>query len=849
MLKHLPILLAVIIIISAGCNSGSGDPVSPTTSDQQTTGITEDLRSGESEASRRYLWGLYIFIYDQETNTCEVVPVRQAADHYNVLFWLETWPCTNCVRVTEANPTTHDSIDFTVRITHPFTNLNFTGFDVRGIALFDQGREFPEMNHELPDAGAGTGELLNADGYTSLYAWWTASYGGPEIQTYIPGRFATPEIPNASLNGYRNFISDNPDNTRRAFIAGDVIEQSFDIDMPDGDLVFGYAVDASWVQPTTRPVTDPMTDFPPEANCAEPYLVDIEVDPIGPGLNLGGGATELIIDVYDHVVGSHEAPEVECPELISGIMTATLEKEYEDYSRYRAVISNVDNPSPIEGTFRCLVSVRDETYGDTDAWIEAASYAVADVEVVDTSHSGWARTWGSPTTDSCAAVAADLNGNVYVGGYFNGTVDFDPGDDIDEYTAAADSSDAFLTRYDSQGNYQWTKVWGGGGTDGVSDIAIDARGDIIVVGQWEAGIDFDPDPDEQWLDMTVGDPEGFISKFNVTGDFLWAQKIWGHGYEIANGVDTDLSSNIYVTGVYEDNASLDRNENDHFPSNGLRDAFIAKYGSNGTYIFGQTLGSTGYDYGYRVATGGNDYVAWVGAFNENDGGGGVDFNPNESLTDMHFSNGSLDVFIIRYHPSGNYEYGVSFGDIGADYADDTAVSGSYIYACGIYQSEVDFNPGPGFDVHTAVGDYDCWAARYNDELIFLWADTWGGTDTDEAKSIAVDSYGGVYVAGNFRDIVDFDPGIDEDNHTTEGFMDAYLLKLSTSGDYQWVRTLGSSDTERGTDVAIGEYAFPYMVGTFTFTVDFSPPTIPYEPHTSNGQWDPFLIKYLLNGEW
>lgn len=814
----------------------------------QISGITPGENSGEF--SSRYLWGYYLIQYDPDTNTCEVIPVRQASDHWNILFFLESWPCASCLKVTGATPTPWDTINFTVQITHPFENMRFTAFDVRGIAMFDGGIDFPEMDRSAPDASSGTGELINGDGYTSLYASWTTAFSPPALETYIPGKFSTDTIPDASINGFKRFSSPGAENTRNAFYAGDVISRSFDIDMPDGPFIFGYAVDGSWVPPTVNPVIDPMTDFPPEANCPEPYSVAVVVDPIGPGLNLGGGATELIITVFDNEPGTHSMPVLECPDLFTGLMPSALVKHYEDHSVYKAVISNVANPSPVEGDFKCLIRVRDALFGTADDWIDLTAYAVATLRVESTTHGGWARTWGGDSTDTANVVKADKNGNVYVGGYFIGTVDFNPGPGVDVYTSISDSADAYLTRYDNQSKYQSTMVWGGGGgTDALIDIAIDNDGNIYTVGSWESYIDLNPDPDESWPYMAVGNTEGFITKFNLAGDFLWGQVIWGHGEEAAYGVDVDLSNNIYVTGYYENNASFDQDALIHFPSNGDRDAFIAKYATNGDLIWGKTLGSTGNDYGYDVGTSGNEDVAWVGAFSVNDGGGGVDFNPSETLTDLHFSNGSVDAFVIRFNPSGNYEIGISIGDSGIDYCFGAEYSGTSIYACGMFQGEVDFNPGSGFDVHTSNGSFDAWAAKFNNDLILQWAETWGGEFEDTAQGIEAESFGGLYVAGEFKDSVDFDPGSGTDMHDSAGSSDAFLLKLNTSGSFQWVRTIGSTGTDRGTNVDVGEYAFPYMCGTFDGSVDFAPPTSASDVHTSNGSWDGFLVKYLLDGSW
>lgn len=95
------------------------------------------------------------------------------------------------------------------------------------------------------------------------------------------------------------FVTDDPANTRNAFYAADTITVTYEIDMPDSPnpFVLGYAVDASWAPPIHKPVTNPMTDFGPAANCPEAWEIIVEQAPVGTGLDECGGEVKLTIDV------------------------------------------------------------------------------------------------------------------------------------------------------------------------------------------------------------------------------------------------------------------------------------------------------------------------------------------------------------------------------------------------------------------------------------------------------------------------------------------------------------------------------------------------------------------------
>ena len=96
----------------------------------------------------------------------------------------------------------------------------------------------------------------------------------------------------------------------------------------------------------------------------------------------------------------------------------------------------------------------------------------------------WARTWGGTGADQANGLAVDGAGRVYVAGSFQGTVDFDPGSGTDSRTSNG-KSDAWLSQFDANGNFQWAQTWGGNDDDS-SGVNVDRAGDVYASG-WFAG--------------------------------------------------------------------------------------------------------------------------------------------------------------------------------------------------------------------------------------------------------------------------------------------------------------------------------------------------------------------------
>jgi len=287
----------------------------------------------------------------------------------------------------------------------------------------------------------------------------------------MKGKFASVQVPDGRLNGFKVFESSDPANTRNAFYSGDTISQVYDIDMPDGQFIFGYAVDASWTTPSVKPVTDPMVDFPPEANCYEPYRISVTV--ISDTLTDQAGILRLGISVLDHQgPSSYAIPVIECPEIFD-----TPPVVYNLGSgNFEVSILNVKNAPA--GKYHMLISVEDNQNAGSPSWVDLTGYQVYKINVHE--DTGWARTWGGGGYDSVQAVKVGPDGYIYTAGFYQGTVDFNPFAELDLHTSNSNSIDAFLCKYDTLGAYQWAVTWGGPGTDSAYDIGISDG--IVVVG-------------------------------------------------------------------------------------------------------------------------------------------------------------------------------------------------------------------------------------------------------------------------------------------------------------------------------------------------------------------------------
>jgi len=368
-------LVAVLAVAIIGSCSGVENPVSGETGSPKDQPSLISYSSAGDSGHGHHLLAFYNVTVDENFKVT-ARPVRQPQKHWNVLKFLEQGPCYDCVKITGVTPSGNGTMLVSVELDHPFPTSALTGFDVRGICIFGGNHNFPTSGLVTSNRYSGEGELVNPDGFSTLYNINTEGSGPGGLEGYLHGKFAAPVEPNSTLNGYKRYISEDPGNTRNIFKAGESISVTYEIDMPDAPFGFGYAVDASWAKSTVLPVNDPITDFPPEANCDEPWKIIVSGDPIDQT-----GQTELTIDVYDwQSSDSHGLPVVECPELFDGEVTAVFDSVQTGFTRYTAAVQNLK--TAIAGKYKCLISVEDNANAGSPVWLDLTAYQLFNIEVI-----------------------------------------------------------------------------------------------------------------------------------------------------------------------------------------------------------------------------------------------------------------------------------------------------------------------------------------------------------------------------------------------------------------------------------------------------------------------------------
>lgn len=237
------------------------------------------------------------------------------------------------------------------------------------------------------------------------------------------------------------------------------------------------------------------------------------------------------------------------------------------------------------------------------------------------------------------------NGNLYITGSFENSLDIDPDSTQTHLLNVSGFWDGFLVALDSNGNlvngFQLRDIGGNFG-DEITPFRLIESNDssIFLGGDFIGTYDFDF---STGTDIRSGFYDIFILKFSEKLVFEWV-KTFGSvmGYEHVNDLYYSESHKLYVTGFFAHSMDIDPGPSEVIvTSNGQDDTFIQILSSSGNLLNYMTFGGIGRDFGSASVVDDSSNLFSVGVFQNT-----VDFDPGSGAKNLT-SAGLSDGYILK----------------------------------------------------------------------------------------------------------------------------------------------------------------------------------------------------------
>ncbi|WP_276135070.1 T9SS type A sorting domain-containing protein [Polluticoccus soli] len=195
----------------------------------------------------------------------------------------------------------------------------------------------------------------------------------------------------------------------------------------------------------------------------------------------------------------------------------------------------------------------------------------------------WVQLFGSPTAGISRAydITTDAAGDILVAGRFLDEIDFDPG--LGVHLENSNSiSKCYILKLTNAGNFSWVRHWGETvAINNAFGIATDAAGAVYATGYFRDSCTFGSAPNAVSFKTDINTKyEAYVTKFNNSGNFEWAQHMGGGlgDTAIGNAITVTGMGAVYAAGRFVSTANFNVGGATAFnlASAGASDGFIYK---------------------------------------------------------------------------------------------------------------------------------------------------------------------------------------------------------------------------------------------------------------------------------
>jgi hypothetical protein len=384
----------------------------------------------------------------------------------------------------------------------------------------------------------------------------------------------------------------------------------------------------------------------------------------------------------------------------------------------------------------------------------------------------WSTYYGGANWDSGYSCTTDAQGNVYLAGATAGSASAIASGGH-QNTHGGGSNDAYLAKFNSNGQRIWATYYGGNGDEFANHCIVDNTGNVYIAGATSSTTSIASNGHQNTYGGGTYDP--FIVKFDNNGVRQWATYYGGNGGgvvdEIGYSIACDQNGNVYLAGRTNSQTGISSNGHQNSLGGGY-DGFLVKFDALGQRQWATYYGGNNWESAYSCATdaSGNIYLAGATA-----GSAGAIASGGHQNT---HGGGTNDAYLVKFDSNGLRKWATYYGGSADDYATCavTDVSGN-IYIAGNAASSSGIASGGQQNTYGG-GNYDAFLARFDSNGTRLDATYFGASGDDRGHSCDIDPVGNLYLCGQTSS-TNLGLGGHQNNYGG-GTFDGYLAKYNVT---------------------------------------------------------------------
>ena len=405
----------------------------------------------------------------------------------------------------------------------------------------------------------------------------------------------------------------------------------------------------------------------------------------------------------------------------------------------------------------------------------------------------WLKSINGLADDEGFGMTVNESGNPVCCGYFNSDTIFFGSMFLNNHSEQANAADAFVIKYDLNGNPLWADNPGSSGHEKAWNVASDSENNIYLTGGFEGSFYFGSSSLESENLM-----DGMLLKYDASGNELWGVEISSLGQVEPRWIECDTEGNIIVSGRFY-NHPLNIEDTTIANHNSL-DIFMLKFNGEGELLWARSYGGYDDDYVMGMCTDLADNIYFTGGFHSS----------SFTLGNFQFSSSSSvrAAVIAQLDPDGDVIWAECHDDSYDQQFMGIDVDSSFnIYTSGYFKDLFNFGP---YAIYANYGGFDVFLAKYNSNHEHQWIQKISSSAYERTDKLIVDNQGNVIIEVQTYGLLQ----IGDTTLPHNGGYDIVLAKFEPDGSLFWALHANGNADERAIEMAIGPFENFYTTGYF-----------------------------------